>query len=117
MASRKAQDEVLRCSFCSKSQRDVAKLIAGPSVYLCNECLEICNQILAEDQVLEPGAGAGSEAVSILDAPLDVPIRCSLCQMHWPRESCVAFPDRGWLCLGCVDTVALYRDSTEGPVR
>ena len=40
----------LRCSFCNKSQRDVKKLIAGPSVYVCDECVEICNEIIAEDK-------------------------------------------------------------------
>lgn len=36
-----------RCSFCNKSQRDVKKLIAGPNVYICDECVAICNDILA----------------------------------------------------------------------
>lgn len=38
-----------RCSFCNKSQRDVKKLIAGPNVFICNECVETCNEILSED--------------------------------------------------------------------
>lgn len=40
---------LLRCSFCNKSQRDVAKLIAGPNVYICDECVGICQVILSED--------------------------------------------------------------------
>jgi ATP-dependent Clp protease ATP-binding subunit ClpX len=47
--SRRYADNELRCSFCNKSQREVKKLIAGPSVYICNECVETCNEILAED--------------------------------------------------------------------
>ncbi|HYC90716.1 MAG TPA: ClpX C4-type zinc finger protein [Thermoanaerobaculia bacterium] len=43
--------DVLRCSFCNKSQRDVKKLIAGPTVYICDECVEICVEILAEDGI------------------------------------------------------------------
>jgi ATP-dependent Clp protease ATP-binding subunit ClpX len=39
----------LRCSFCGKSQREVRKLIAGPSVYICNECVELCNEIITEE--------------------------------------------------------------------
>ncbi len=39
----------LRCSFCGKSQSEVKKLIAGPGVYICNECIELCNEILHED--------------------------------------------------------------------
>jgi len=41
---------VLRCSFCKADQNDVKKLIAGPkSVFICNECVEICNDIIADD--------------------------------------------------------------------
>lgn len=39
----------LSCSFCGKSQREVRKLIAGPTVYICDECIELCNDIIAED--------------------------------------------------------------------
>jgi ATP-dependent Clp protease ATP-binding subunit ClpX len=47
--SRGYADNELRCSFCNKPQREVKKLIAGPNVYICNECVETCNEILAED--------------------------------------------------------------------
>jgi ATP-dependent Clp protease ATP-binding subunit ClpX len=47
--------KVLSCSFCNKSQRAVKKLIAGPSSYICNECVDICNDILAEDRGEVPG--------------------------------------------------------------
>ena len=39
----------LRCSFCGKSQDDVKKLIAGHTVYICDECINLCNEIIAED--------------------------------------------------------------------
>jgi len=45
--------DVLRCSFCGKSQHEVRKLIAGPTVYICNECVEVCLDIIAEDRVQE----------------------------------------------------------------
>ncbi len=41
----------LSCSFCGKSQREVRKLIAGPTVYICDECIELCNDIIAEENV------------------------------------------------------------------
>jgi ATP-dependent Clp protease ATP-binding subunit ClpX len=47
-------DDVLRCSFCSKSQNDVKKLIAGPTVYICDECVDVCNEIIADDVVASP---------------------------------------------------------------
>ena len=46
---RKSRDKDLTCSFCGKSQRDVRKLIAGPSVYVCDECVELCNDIITEE--------------------------------------------------------------------
>ena len=39
----------LSCSFCGKSQKEVRKLIAGPTVYICDECIELCNDIIAEE--------------------------------------------------------------------
>ncbi|GAB4373414.1 MAG: ATP-dependent protease ATP-binding subunit ClpX [Acidobacteriota bacterium] len=52
-------DGELRCSFCTKSQKDVRKLIAGPNVYICDECVDICLDILAEER--EPVEGGGVE--------------------------------------------------------
>lgn len=46
---------MLSCSFCSKDKDLVAKLIAGPGVYICNECVDLCNQILAEEPAGEFG--------------------------------------------------------------
>ena len=48
--NRKARDKDLTCSFCGKPQKDVRKLIAGPSVYICDECVELCNDIITEDR-------------------------------------------------------------------
>jgi ATP-dependent Clp protease ATP-binding subunit ClpX len=53
MSKKGGNGDVLRCSFCNKSQRDVKKLIAGPTVYICDECVDICLDIIAEDRVLE----------------------------------------------------------------
>lgn len=49
----------LSCSFCGKSQKEVKKLIAGPTVYICDECIGLCNDIIAEEiEKEEPGYGA-----------------------------------------------------------
>ena len=55
---RKTRDKDLTCSFCGKSQRDVRKLIAGPSVYICDECVELCNEIITEEYEREDFAAA-----------------------------------------------------------
>jgi ATP-dependent Clp protease ATP-binding subunit ClpX len=48
--AKRDSDIVLHCSFCKKSQNEVKKLVAGPSVYVCNECIKLCNRILEEDK-------------------------------------------------------------------
>jgi ATP-dependent Clp protease ATP-binding subunit ClpX len=53
MVSRESSSDLLRCSFCNKSQREVRKLIAGPNVYICDECVDICLDIIAEDRAKE----------------------------------------------------------------
>ena len=47
--TREPSGGILKCSFCGKSQNDVRKLIAGPTVYICDECVELCNDIIAEE--------------------------------------------------------------------
>ncbi len=49
MSSGAGKDKVLHCSFCGKSQHEVKKLIAGPSVYVCDECVALCNEIIHEE--------------------------------------------------------------------
>lgn len=43
------EDSGLRCSFCGKHQEEIKKLIAGPGVYICDECVDLCNQIIGEE--------------------------------------------------------------------
>ena len=50
---KKESEEVLRCSFCNKSQNDVKKLIAGPTVFICDECVDVCNEIISDDLASE----------------------------------------------------------------
>ena len=56
--------DLLKCSFCGKSQKQVQQLIAGPGVYICDECVELCNEII-EERLAE----AGEEATSEFDLP------------------------------------------------
>ncbi|HNH45942.1 MAG TPA: ATP-dependent Clp protease ATP-binding subunit ClpX [Myxococcota bacterium] len=51
--NRRSREKDLNCSFCGKSQKDVRKLIAGPSVYICDECVELCNDIITEEEERE----------------------------------------------------------------
>jgi ATP-dependent Clp protease ATP-binding subunit ClpX len=52
-------EKVLYCSFCGKSQHEVKKLIAGPSVFICDECIELCNDIIRDEAPAETGGQGG----------------------------------------------------------
>jgi ATP-dependent Clp protease ATP-binding subunit ClpX len=62
MADKGSGDKLLYCSFCGKSQHEVRKLIAGPSVFICDECVELCNDIIREEiQQADGQKGASSD--------------------------------------------------------
>ena len=80
MADKKgaSSEKVLYCSFCGKSQHEVKKLIAGPSVFICDECIELCNDIIRDEVPPEsPAAKAGKSAS---DLPVPSEIKASLDQ-------------------------------------
>ena len=60
-------DKHLRCSFCGKSKDSVRKFISGPSVYICNECITLCNEILAEDEEREV-----ADAITQVPTPTEI---------------------------------------------
>ena len=68
MPRRDDSNDDLLCSFCGKSQDEVKKLIAGPSVYICDECIQLCNEIIAE----EYGDEKDSEATDELPQPAEI---------------------------------------------
>ena len=62
MADKGSSDKLLYCSFCGKSQHEVRKLIAGPSVFICDECVELCNDIIREEiQQADKQKGSSSD--------------------------------------------------------
>ena len=67
MPRKDSQDDILRCSFCGKSQDEVKRLIAGPTVYICDECIDLCNDI-----ILEEGAAERSDALRRLLTPHEI---------------------------------------------
>ncbi|SEN61051.1 ATP-dependent Clp protease ATP-binding subunit ClpX [Nitrosomonas marina] len=66
MAEKTNSEKLLYCSFCGKSQHEVRKLIAGPSVFICDECIELCNDIIREEM-------QGDEATKLVKSNLPVP--------------------------------------------
>ena len=69
-------EKVLYCSFCGKSQHEVKKLIAGPSVFICDECIELCNDIIRDEVPADTGGGKGGKS----DLPVPSEIKSSLDQ-------------------------------------
>lgn len=65
------KDKVFHCSFCGKSQHEVRKLIAGPSVYVCDECVALCNDIINEETG-DDKAAVTAESMPKLPAPMDI---------------------------------------------
>ena len=69
MARASESGDVFKCSFCGKSQKQVERLISGPGVYICEECIELCNEIIAEEiQAAQPAA----EEQAPLPAPREI---------------------------------------------
>lgn len=66
MSEKSGGEKLLYCSFCGKSQHEVRKLIAGPSVFICDECIELCNDIIREEM-------QGDEATKLVKSDLPVP--------------------------------------------
>jgi ATP-dependent Clp protease ATP-binding subunit ClpX len=66
MPDKTSSEKLLYCSFCGKSQHEVRKLIAGPSVFICDECIDLCNDIIREEM-------QGDEATKLVKSNLPVP--------------------------------------------
>src|SRR6187455_1883129 len=78
MAEKKgsSSEKVLYCSFCGKSQHEVKKLIAGPSVFICDECIELCNDIIRDEVPVDSGDSKSPKS----DLPIPSEIKASLDQ-------------------------------------
>src|SRR5438093_680596 len=101
-----ASSAAVQCSFCGKNQDEVRKLIAGPYVYICDECIDLCNEILEQECEAEGGAGdppMQSESLTAASA-------CVLCRLPKSIEELVPLPELGFICRTCVDTIRIAAD-------
>jgi ClpX C4-type zinc finger len=100
----KPRQNVLSCSFCGKAQGEVQKLIAGPTVFICNECVDVCVDIIAEDarqEKLRADIAASDERPA---GPLrQLAQTCTFCGKVTPHV--VHIENRGVLCGECADAV------------
>jgi ClpX C4-type zinc finger len=109
-----------RCSFCGKDQHNVRKLIAGPNVYICDECIELCNDIIAdefEERAEEQRKEEADWSASRATPGPSLPALCRFCGLPTPIRDVIVVPDRGYLCLVCLDVIraASQQDSKDQP--
>ena len=96
-------DGDLFCSFCNKSQHEVRSLIAGPTVFICDECVEVCNDILSERKRINAAHVAlAAEAADPYDLPPNQSpnpsahsMPCRLCAMPTPLDEGLILGERG----------------------
>jgi hypothetical protein len=125
---------LLHCSFCKKGQAEVRKLIAGPSIFICDECVEVCVDILdseprpeesaadtrsrleqrARVRAAEMNSAGPASAAQALDLP-PWHVRCSLCHFIVITDDAFLVPNRGVLCKPCIAAVqAVYQNASDG---
>jgi hypothetical protein len=80
------ESKILRCSFCNKTQDEVRKLIAGPKVQICEECVDRCIDVLSEELAKKPQS-------------------CLLCGLTKEMQEMMRIPGRGIICNSCLDEV------------
>ncbi len=92
-----ADESVMRCSFCNKSQFEIQKLVAGPLATICDECVRVCADIVSDDRARErpPAEHMGWPGG----------VFCSLCHTEL-SEDAVAVENRGLVCMPCANGVA-----------
>jgi hypothetical protein len=96
--------ESLRCSFCNKDQHAVRKLIAGPTVFICDECIEVCNEIIADDARLAGAAQVKpNDLANVIGSGPEV--GCALCGTPIIARRGLLIPNRGALCFACIGEI------------
>jgi hypothetical protein len=93
------------CSFCGKNQSEVCKLVAGPAVYICDECIELCKNILAEE--LADGEQSKSKSARA-DAKKNG--LCGICMEERESDELIFLPHAAYMCAGCLEDIQAVRD-------
>jgi hypothetical protein len=108
-SDRPAEPE-LRCTFCAKDADHVRKLIAGPKVFICDECVEVCVDILKDEgRQHAPDAPPVSSAASTWRGTTPAGF-CPLCRMPLMMAEAVLIKGKGVLCRPCVTDVRAASD-------
>jgi len=99
-------NEILRCSFCKKSQDEVRKVIAGPTVFICDECVEVCLDIILDDTRFREGPPGPPDQRQLSLATKSGGVgACSLCGKRELGQHLLPIEGRGLLCGECADAI------------
>jgi hypothetical protein len=104
----RASEPALRCSFCDKPQGEVKKLIAGPAVFICDECVGVCSEIIVCERAALEAADIpeGGSAHTFAAGPATGPeLRCTLCGLPMLVSDGVVIDRRGVVCFGCLGEI------------
>ena len=86
--SRTASYEAVSCSFCAKSQFEVVKLVAGPGVYICNECVDLCIQIIDQEaDRAAPAKSPGPPTLKAWDGLSDQDLLAEMVRAHGAHQN------------------------------
>ena len=107
-AERDRHREVV-CSFCGKGRDRVRTLIAGPDVHICDECVELCGDILDKEHG-PPSVGRNTASKPVM---FDQAANCALCHLPTPIGELLPIPDRGFLCAACLEMVKLAAEQSK----
>jgi hypothetical protein len=93
------------CSFCGKNQSEVRKLVAGPSVHICDECVELCKNILAEELDINDKSRTKSAKAKTSENRL-----CGICMEERESDELIFLPHAAYMCAGCLEDIQAVRD-------
>lgn len=92
-----------RCSFCGRTQAQVMELVAGSGGFICDACVEVCNDVLAKEAA---SATYTPYADPYSEAPVEEPLRCLICTGQIPPAEVITVPSRGAICRACAGPVS-----------
>jgi hypothetical protein len=105
------EDKQADCSFCGKEQSEVRKLIAGLSVHICDECVNLCSGIIAQEGEHDAEANAPSKSSK---GSADEHRLCGICMEARETDELVFLPHAAYLCAECLEEMMAIRDKQSG---
>ena len=99
--------KLLTCSFCGKNQNEVRKLIADPTVHNCDECVDLCNDIISEEVESDASVGAKSEGDAKQSRKDGL---CGICMEPRETDELIFLPHAAYMCAGCLEDIQTVRD-------